>query len=231
MEWIRSLMLIWNSNKPILLLSHASRRLVSNLRSRQYFLPTFYKLKYKLLASKKSVELINARLNDFRSNKFERQSYKIDRNWRFCIGEKITKSKSIVRRNFLPPKFLQKGVFESDRPDRKWKLQPFQPRDSQQFSTTRCNQLSTYANLPLDGASLEFADRRRENRDRSYDNVAPIAFHGHFFSSIIREISRIPCLFVCISRRAWREAERDVLTESFEKVLRDAKWRNIYIYI
>lgn len=117
MEWIRSLMVIWNSNKPILLLSHASRRLVSNLRSRQYFLPTFYKLKYKLLASKKSVELINARLNDFRSNKFERQSYKIDRNWRFCIGEKITKSKSIVRRNFLPPKFLQKGVFESDRPD------------------------------------------------------------------------------------------------------------------
>lgn len=60
------------------------------------------------------------------------------------------------------------------------------------------------------------------------DNVARIASHGHFFSSIMREISRIPCLFVCISRRACRETERMFRLSHLRKFF---EMQSIYIYI
>lgn len=61
-------------------------------------------------------------------------------------------------------------------------LRAFQRRSSsQQFSTTRESLLE------------------REDRDRSY---------GSIMSSIMREISRIPCLFVCDFVKGERERER-----------------------
>lgn len=148
------------------------------------------------------------------------------------------------------------GVESSERLE--WKLQPFhpfhsscipralsnvtrlrQPRDSQQFSTLQPTSWAfdyiTYANLVLMvHLSRPNGVRRSQAKGKPWsisrnDNVAQIASHGHFFSSIMREISRIPCLFVCISRRACRETER---TRRFDWVIWESFSRcKVYIYV
>lgn len=112
-------------------------------------------------------------------------------------------------------------------------------RDSQQFSTLQPTSWAfdyiTYANLVLMvHLSRPNGVRRSQAKGKPWsisrnDNVAQIASHGHFFSSIMREISRIPCLFVCISRRACRETER---TRRFDWVIWESFSRcKVYIYI
>lgn len=112
-------------------------------------------------------------------------------------------------------------------------------RDSQQFSTLQPTSWAfdyiTYANLVLmvrlshpNGVRRSQAKGKPWSISRN-DNVAQIASHGHFFSSIMREISRIPCLFVCISRRACRETER---TRRFDWVIWESFSRcKVYIYV
>lgn len=112
-------------------------------------------------------------------------------------------------------------------------------RDSQQFSTLQPTSWAfdyiTYANLVLMvHLSRPNGVRRSQAKGKPWsisrnDNVAQIASHGHFFSSIMREISRIPCLFVCISRRACRETER---TRRFDWVIWESFSRcKVYIYV